>query len=202
MINTPPPRPTGTSREAHFMQWVYDTILALRPIKVPHALVSQTTRGVSAIPRPPGKGGAVELNISMYQTMADETETLKVKQGADYVWAYPFNGTSVSGAADKVAKPFEIRESVTSEITNEGVTLHYTYPAHGERRITGDQTLAGLVEVQFITPEYIPGQIIVVATLTEALTLDGGETVDRIDLSGRVWGTSRTDFYNPELPNP
>jgi hypothetical protein len=45
-MRPPPPRPVGTSAEARFAQWVYDTLIALQNMQAPGTRVNRTTRGV------------------------------------------------------------------------------------------------------------------------------------------------------------
>jgi hypothetical protein len=52
-----PPRPTGTTREARFLQAVWDELFRGRLNSVPNALVKRTTRGDSVIPNSLASGG-------------------------------------------------------------------------------------------------------------------------------------------------
>lgn len=45
-MNFAPPRPTGSTPQARFEQWVWDSIHQLAPQDAPGVLKSATTRGV------------------------------------------------------------------------------------------------------------------------------------------------------------
>ena len=77
MIGSLPPKPQGSSREALFMQWLWDKEFSMRAVDVPGALVHRTTRGVAIIPRP-GKGGtaapATPANLQAFIIKSVEAE--------------------------------------------------------------------------------------------------------------------------------
>ena len=56
MITPIPPRPSGSDPSSRFMQWVWESIQALRIQEVPGAVVSRTSRGIVLVPTARGGG--------------------------------------------------------------------------------------------------------------------------------------------------
>lgn len=58
MIGAAPKRPTGTTPEAMFAQWVWDKLnTPVRVQDVPNAKVLRTTRGTAVLPQATPTGG-------------------------------------------------------------------------------------------------------------------------------------------------
>lgn len=84
MIGPLPPRPTGSSAEARFQQWIWDTISSGQPTvrQVPTAKVSRTTRGMIVEPDAGrGTGGNTRTRKLI----------LKDHEAADYLICRPWN---------------------------------------------------------------------------------------------------------------
>lgn len=79
MAGKTPPRPSGSSREAHFMQWVWDAIAnRLKFIDTPTVKWDSTSRGFAAHTKG-GKGGlgpTVEVTLCDQDTGDEKTYQL------------------------------------------------------------------------------------------------------------------------------
>src|SRR5580765_1894775 len=114
MMGGIPRRPTGTSAQARFVQWVWDTlVLHRRAGRTPGSKVSSTTGGVFSEPMLSNALGGTGSRVQQYiltdasagdyfvcrtlsQTLDPESETLTITIGANDIY---------------IAKPFHLRQS-------------------------------------------------------------------------------------------
>ena len=148
----------------------------------------QTTRG-TALEIQPGKGGGAPATVSRYRVEEVQNNVLVCKK---------VQGDTVSSETTLIAKPFNLRHSGWS-----GVTVSYTldsYPgSQGTAsilyefqtptyRIARVQTAAGSTdEHQVITPHYISGKSIILASEIENDTGITDVTFQDLNDNGRAW---------------
>ena len=82
-MRTTPPRPTGSGREAMFMQWVWDMLQSLRVEDSPDSLTLRTTKGFTIIRRRrPGGGGGWNYRGDYDSTQAySKDDVVRVRSG-------------------------------------------------------------------------------------------------------------------------
>lgn len=139
------PRPQGTTREAVFMQWVWDTINALRLIDTPGAATLRTTRGFCVLPVPQrdtqGKA-APPLQLTRFKIAA--------LSNLDIFSAYAETATGWAPGLTTIAKVDYMRPSVATQ-TIDGVILTYTNYLNDNTRTASD---GANVETQVAYPRY------------------------------------------------
>ena len=97
----------------------------------------------------PGGAGGAGVVIQQFLFNSDQ---------GDYVDAYVYDGTRTSGSLIKLAKPYPIRTSITSEVIG-GVTHNYTYATSGGI-YTRTDTAGSVVETQTINPPFLSDSVI------------------------------------------
>jgi hypothetical protein len=114
MIGYRPPKPTGSSPEALFMQAVWEKLWgeSSRIMDATGSQVSRTTRGNVIVPKP-GKWGGI--SAKRYR--------VKSVQG-DYLTCRTWDGSTEGDADVLVAKPPQLRHSITAQ-TIDGVSVTY-----------------------------------------------------------------------------
>lgn len=172
-----PRRPTGSSPEAIFAGWVYDFI-TLRGRILSSSTIGASYRSNGIVldaKQTPGGSGA---NAQLF-TIANVATDIH----GDYYDCTPIGG----GATVKVAKPFKLRNSITTE-TIDGVAYAYTYSSPVARTSVGN----GISESQVIIPRFLNGDFILALNIGSSnAKVTGQPTISLFDISndGRAWGT-------------
>lgn len=164
-----PPRPTGSDRESLFMQWVWDSIVRLRPVDSSTAKAFFTTKGFGFRTRP---GKANGLDIKPYS----------VKQHtAEYLRCGTWDGTDVGDDDINIAKPPGLRYSIAGKVI---LGIGHTYGNYDPDQQTRTDTFGGQSETQQITEPYDVGVIIYAANVETFLD---GITLMDLNLDARYW---------------
>lgn len=177
MIGFVPKRPSGSSPEARFAQWVFDELMQRRPQQTPDSKTLVTTRGVASIVKPGVSGGtgAAEPVVQLMKIAG-----LAVY---DFVICNAWNGVGWNQGPTLVAKYHHMRPSAVEE-TVDGVEFDYTY-VDDNNRISNDGTNA---EHQVAYPRYAVGSIFVAClTVTGTGVANQGTDVGWIEWGTRVW---------------
>ena len=148
----------------------------------------QTTRG-TALEIQPGKGSSTPATVSRYRVESVQNDHLVCKE---------IEGESVATETTLIAKPFNLRRTGWH-----GVTVNYaldSYPGSqgsaailyefqtATYRIAKVQTEAGSTdEHQVITPHYVPGVSIVLASEISNDTGIADVTFQDLNDNGRAW---------------
>tara|TARA_Y100000593_G_scaffold94310_2_gene192824 strand:+ start:295 stop:903 length:609 start_codon:yes stop_codon:yes gene_type:complete len=126
-------------------------------------------------------------------------------------WAKIIYSEEPGGALAKVAKPFSLQKTPWDGqvVEYKDVTVGYTYDAQVKgKRLATDQGGGGnLAEIQYITPDYIVGEVLMIARARiQALDHTGVFDLDEnailyVDITpGRQWAMhpAESDAYNGE----
>lgn len=108
---------------------------------------------------------------------------IKSVQG-DYYTCRTWDGTTEGGSDVYVAKPYKLRNSITSE-SIDGVTVSYSYAS----TVARTATISSVDEDQVIVPRYLSNDIIYVATSNYTGVSVSGTALTLIDMNcdGRAW---------------
>ncbi len=163
------------------MQWLWDQYFANRFSDSPNVLVSRTTRGNKIIVKPPP---GVGLKVEPYKLKPGTTFN-----AADHLVCHSWNGTTEGTEDIFIAKPPDLRSSLTTEILR-GVTIDYSaYNNIAQTRVATQRGTA-TTETQYITKPYIAGDVIWAVTAwsgvtftNTAVTPSRTETVTLLDLN-------------------
>lgn len=176
MIGPIPRRPSGSDAQSIFMQWVWDSLRALRICETPNTGTNRTTKGDFLIVNP-GVGGA-QLQTFRFKSMK-----------GDYLICRAWNG-SVEGSSDiYLAKPVKLRHSITSETIDGTAYTYSSYSLTAQTRVSAPAS--GSAETQIVVPRYLPNDLIyAMAAPTYVQSEDvPAKAVSLIDvnLDGRAW---------------
>lgn len=173
------PRPTGTTPEARFDQWVWDMLTRWLKVQSSSTVkVSKTSRGFS-LHAAPQKGG------TQTQTVVTKEMLLKTVHD-DYLICCEVTDPGLAGATTNVAKEARNRHSIASE-SIEGATVSYTYAAR-TNNLDGQRTAASAGkpnQVEIIEPVYIAGETISVISIADATV--GGVTCSWKEVTNKTW---------------
>lgn len=208
MRNYIPPRPTGSSPDARFRQWVWDRLaVSLNFINSSTVSFSQTSKGVMA-------EAATSTPVSSPTNSAEIKDFILTNVFGDYLIGIAVDDDSIV----RIAKPPLQRNSVTAG-TIDGESWQYSYP---QNVTTGTPPVAaspiayisrtafttasgGYSEYQRIRPAYVAtnngGCVItavnmnrpIVVTTAEDTSVPVGTAVTWRDLNvdGRAWAAKR-----------
>jgi hypothetical protein len=163
------------------MQWVWDTLFALRPTRTPGAITSQTTRGISSIPTAkPAPRAAPGVTVKQYRFKSMHVQ-------GDYIVCRTFDNNSEGTTDVLIAKPFKLRFSITGVVID-GSNISYTNYSNANQTRTAT-TVAGS-EIQVIVPRYVVNDLIYGITVDHTGVVVGqvGELkVLDLNADGRAW---------------
>jgi hypothetical protein len=145
MIWPQPKMPGGTDPRSRWEKSVEERLRALRPMDVPGAMVQRTTRGFAIIPKAVTvRGGA---SVSCYKFKAN---------GDDYIICRSWDGL-VEGDSDvKIAKVWEIRNSITTQTMLDGTVLTFSqWDLDAQSRVATSDDNPPKTETQVINPPYL-----------------------------------------------
>lgn len=164
-----PNRLSGTDPASIWLNRLRDYARSLELIRFPNGTVSRGVNGTKVETEGEGAGGV--LVVPYYV----------VEHFGDYLNCRSWDGTTAGSTDITIAKPYELRFSLTGE-TLDGIAFTYgTYVVASQSRIA---TFSGGSETQFITPRYRVGTI-----LFAAKAQTGVDTANLIDLNigARAW---------------
>lgn len=212
-----PPKPTGTTREAIFLSWVWETLVKLQKISGgPGVSVNQTTRGITiSVPAKQQCGGSatiqrVESGSTKQMklvalTVAMNGDAVGTVVGNELIYCVSFENGVEGATVIPVAKPFWLRRS---SVASRVVTLpdgdHSYSFTNGYTRLdnrTKNGTTTQFTEV--IWPPYSAGDVICVTEpvgLNKAYT-DASNTQHEVlyedtNSTGRTWAWQDTYCTN------
>lgn len=161
------------------MQWVWDTLLALRPTRTPGAITSQTTRGICSIPTAkPGPRATPGVTVKQYR--------FRSMQG-DYIVCRTFDNNAEGTTDVLIAKPFKLRFSITGVVIDGSNISYASYSTANQIRTA--TSVAGS-EIQVIVPRYVVSDLIYGITVDHTGVVVGqvGELkVMDLNADGRAW---------------
>ncbi len=147
------------------MQWVYDSIAALRPMDVPGAKVIRTARGFAIIPE--------ARTVAQQSTPATAAKYVIKEVFGDYYRCRSWDGTTEGAADVLIARNYKLRKSLDNETIN-GIAWHYSYD---DSDLTGGKI--GLIRSATATGQVTETHVIVppICTGTDAKNGKGDEII-------------------------
>jgi hypothetical protein len=169
MIYDAPNPPSGSRKFVAWCRRVLGAIDANRILSGRGYNVVRTSRGVILEIDPGGGKGASVLPYYV------------VEHHEEYTLCSPFDGVQPSGEATVIiAKPWELRYSVSSEVLDNIQFNYASYSLTGQSRVA---TWTAGTETQFIVPRYRFGSIIAAFKCGKT----GVEDATHLELSARAW---------------
>ena len=173
MIAPAPKRPTGSTPEARFSQWVYDSLISMRPMGPD---VSRTTRGTF---QHPGASVGGAARVGRYR--------LKSVQG-DYITCRGWDGTTEGTTDIYIAKDPKHRNSLLTEAKPDGAHT-YEYGAGSNADNVKRTDTCGLTsEQQEIAPPWCVNDEIYALTCNTGVNDATGNPIYLLAISpARQW---------------
>jgi hypothetical protein len=186
-----PRKPNGGSGKAQFDRWVHEKLTNEANLgAVSGHRVINTTRGKIIVPSGGRGRGAQASMFKLKQIDTAPTPDTPSVYG-DYVVCHDWDGTTEGTEDIYIAKPPDLRESLTSEILY-GLTHGYSYAAgedvNNRKRI---HTVSPDIQRERVVPPWIGGQIIYAIECDTGVTTEavhGEVAVDWLMISpSRTW---------------
>lgn len=179
-MNQNPPRPTGTTPEARYAQWLWDSSNRNRIQDSAGSRTTRTTRGFFTIPQK--LPGGIKITTWHLKSVSDE-----------YLVCRSWDGENEGTQDVKIAKPSKLRSSIDEE-TIDGTLVTYTnYDAENQTRHASAGVAPNTTEEdQVIVPRYLQDDVIYAVKAKTMAADEDGKDIALMDLNidGRAWAAT------------